>query len=86
MVLLPALLLLLLLLSHGSLPCDTQCFPFFPLFAGSSYGWMHPLCLNTMHAALQEYQADADEDNAALSRMRNALVNELDEAKKAEGK
>jgi hypothetical protein len=39
-----------------------------------------------MHAALQDYQADADEDNAALSRMRNALVNELDEAKKAEGK
>lgn len=35
---------------------------------------------------LQDYQADADADNAALSRMRNALVNELDEAQQAEGR
>jgi hypothetical protein len=36
--------------------------------------------------ALQEYEAENDEDNAAISRMRNALVNELDETKAAEGK
>jgi hypothetical protein len=29
-------------------------------------------------AALQEFQADGDENNAALSRMRNALAAEVD--------
>lgn len=33
---------------------------------------------------LQEYELENDENNAALSRMRNALVNEADEAQKAQ--
>ena len=35
---------------------------------------------------LQDYEAENDENNAAVSRMRNALVNEIDESQKAEGK
>lgn len=31
----------------------------------------------------QEYELENDENNAAISRMRNALVNERDEADKA---
>jgi hypothetical protein len=34
-------------------------------------------------ARLQEYELENDENNAAISRMRNALVNERDEADKA---
>lgn len=34
----------------------------------------------------QEYEMENDENNAAVSRMRNALINERDQAQKAEGK
>lgn len=49
--------------------------------------WYPPLCLS-LHPLLlclsQEYEADMDENNAAVSRMRNALAAEADEAAKAE--
>jgi len=35
---------------------------------------------------VQEYEVENDENNAAVSRMRNALVNERDAAQQAEGK
>jgi hypothetical protein len=42
-------------------------------------------CVLLWWVLLQEYEAESDENNAALSRMRNALVTEVEQTKEAEG-
>lgn len=42
-------------------------------------------CLTAV-VLIQEYEAENADDNAAISRMRNALLSEQEEAAAAEGK